>query len=1266
LHLEKFRSLLAHPPSKLCDMNSFQPIRRKKSKQHLYGEVPTRTLNCYNYPSDNKVPKSVNANILSYVYGDTSFSLDFLPQCLTATNVQYPKCLHRIRPSDYNPPPGNRKLRGDILFIEVVTLEGETLFLTAGADGFFINKSTVEKFNPEPRMNPYIKDSTLVGLLLEVSPLFRVNYRNLLSMASQAHPFANLCLPFPITEWCTKVQEHTTNCARAEKFLVDNFGAELRAPQRDWNEEYQSLRSIGQNTVEDRIIRDRSVFRFYVDFVHAAHRGAKAIIEGAIPPLNPMDPQRSFVYVFNCIFFSLAVDARNQYQEADGDMTAYKMSSHDIKGLRAVQNLGASNANGVHLLATCLVDYCGQRVVAQALIPGILHGEQTESLVYGSIDLGQQFCFHEEFHQKLSELGKLMGWKAHKAYDQNENEIELIAAAESKGIIGSDRRLYLLDLIRCFPRDPNFAHPQKGVDKLLRPEIIRSFEEKLARQEKVNQNRNGNNTFVDNYFSADEKEEENEIESPRIPRLMLNVNCLCRVNLVDTEEDSRVLNQISDHLFESIEKLAANLCATDICIVDNQNLCEIFHSKGINMRYLGKVCELCSEHTFLKLILEREMIVRAAKEVFCKVMMRLSEGGRQAYYEKLHHDSCSNVSTISTIVRMFLNAVLGKHFWMKGISAKMLKKAKKINKMLLEQHQHFLKNCSSLLTEDPFYSLRFEKRRVDVSDGSDHVFFPANVWQQIQETIYSKFKYQFQGKNARVSIDTKYCIARSLCKKIGVQITCREYDWNTNEPFNDTDIQDMFHTVKAAVPECSHATQMTERAKRLLESNQVEVAYENLQNVMSLTQAVYGPAHPKTVQVHSLLALAAYRLRNYEEAIENQKRATTLSERVHGISNYQTAEHYSVLALFCNTGGLHEKAFQYISRSIYLHELIGGKQNIATCLQILNLATLHLDHGHYDKALEIYQKVKATFTDQLHPEHTRIAQCEHFIALCYGLSGKLDVAYKHECRANEIFKLNKLNPSKYWTKKFTMPVPGEISSSESEGYGSSSRQSEGSPLEWFCKYKVRFRGRLAAFTLINRLKDLRKQCRTRLRHEPILRTSPDYKPRRSIAERYTSPSESTSGDGEDSKSSSVSSNPSMPNLKLPRQRRNSTEGPRRRKIRNRGSKAKSLTPEIPIIGHFENLEKIQRKITAQDALVQKLLMQLKKDPCANTQNTLRNELKQLKTYKSQAETIEAVLQPTTNTIQKGTKTLKKKQLNPKVSKKLKPKTIIVSKPNGES
>lgn len=40
----------------------------------------------------------------------------------------------------------------------------------------------------------------------------------------------------------------------------------------------------------------------------------------------------------------------------------------------------------------------------QSIIPGILQGDKTESLLYGSVDNGKKIAWNEKFHAKVSEM----------------------------------------------------------------------------------------------------------------------------------------------------------------------------------------------------------------------------------------------------------------------------------------------------------------------------------------------------------------------------------------------------------------------------------------------------------------------------------------------------------------------------------------------------------------------------------------------------------------------------------------------------------------------------------------------------------------------------------------------------------------------------------------------------------------------------------------------------------------------------------------------
>jgi len=51
----------------------------------------------------------------------------------------------------------------------------------------------------------------------------------------------------------------------------------------------------------------------------------------------------------------------------------------------------------------------------------------------------------------------------------------LAASTEVKGILGTDNRKYLIDLLRLSPRDLNFSDPKKYSTCLLRHELLATY-----------------------------------------------------------------------------------------------------------------------------------------------------------------------------------------------------------------------------------------------------------------------------------------------------------------------------------------------------------------------------------------------------------------------------------------------------------------------------------------------------------------------------------------------------------------------------------------------------------------------------------------------------------------------------------------------------------------------------------------------------------------------------------------------------------------------
>jgi len=1049
LHVTRFRELLTSPPSKLTSRNlfdhSFKVKERQFTRKSRWGVViKSRTLSDYaselvcdeealsiNRTTEFRYHCILSKFNTSYLNGEWSW-----PGTINKTML--PECIKSINYAQYNPPPGNRRLRGDILYLKIVTLEKEVLFITAGSDGFFVNKSTDEVFNPAVA-EPQSMDSTLVGLLLARSPLFRKRYDLLLRVAGKAHSVSNLPVPFPLSSWTLVSAEHKSDPYRAELFLCDNFGCEVRAPQRDWNEEYQSLNSIPRKTVEDRIVRDRSIFRFYVDFVYAAQKGARAIIEGSIPPLNPMDSQRSFVYVFNQIFFSLAVDARGQYEGVDGDATANKMSGHDIKGLREVQR---ADIEGIHVLATCLVDYCGQRVVCQALIPGILHGDQNEFLIYGvkgpngakAMKRKAVTRVDEEFFKRLKKLAAVLKWASHKIKDSDGKFVELLAAAELKGLAGSDKRKYCLDLIRCFPRDANYPDP-KNVHRLLRGELLPKFARDSAFKEFIDEVKKTNGTSIDKSASVFNKE--NDILK-KVQATTFNLNCFTKWKIVgpNSQRDTNRILECSKYLKDVvINQFIKDLVRSYKIPLDSVDLSDCLHSAGINIRYLGYIVDqLPQDSEYWKGFLIREMLVRGGKQVFCSVMMRLSEGGRQSFNEVVQHELLdADKTTIASIVAKFLNSFFGQYCGGVNLTDDAISRGYKMNEQLREQHEKFLESCVSPLTEDPFFNENEPtKRRFHTGDDSDHVFYPANVYAAVFEEIEKKFDYIVEP--IIITSRQRLCMLRSLCQRIGVQIATRDYDFGVIRPFSEDDIIDLFPVVKMSVPESGHVDQKLEQGRSKIRDENWADAEELLQKAMALAQCVYGPTHPKSVEIHLLLAITQYHLGDFAEALENQKRATMISERINGLDHYLTAQLFSTLALFSHHVAASSKsdlrgsnkkndaeeyylsARLYLNRSIYLHELIAGPNHPATALQIMNMGTLYQQQRRAGDAMTFFSEARKRLCSSLGEGHVRVLQCDDMIGRCYAQ----ELHQAISIRDPELANPNLPNPVQAPTKVFIL------------------------------------------------------------------------------------------------------------------------------------------------------------------------------------------------------------------------------------------------------
>ena len=203
------------------------------------------------------------------------------------------------------------------------------------------------------------------------------------------------------------------------------------------------------------IYLSQALVRAYNDFIHAAIRGAMAVVDKSIMPINFQDGEESQMFIHNSIFFSHGYDNKETFDQYGGAEAAHVAISKDINGIKTIQYL---DLDDVHILGTVLIDYKGQRILAQSIVPGILKKTpgQESSIQYGSVDGGSDIKSNEIFRELASRVAKVLHLAEHSLLDDQDVSHSLFTSVETKWVQGTDSRQYILDLYRTTPVDIEF------------------------------------------------------------------------------------------------------------------------------------------------------------------------------------------------------------------------------------------------------------------------------------------------------------------------------------------------------------------------------------------------------------------------------------------------------------------------------------------------------------------------------------------------------------------------------------------------------------------------------------------------------------------------------------------------------------------------------------------------------------------------------------------------------------------------------------------
>uniref|UniRef100_A0ACB8EC85 Uncharacterized protein n=2 Tax=Sphaerodactylus townsendi TaxID=933632 RepID=A0ACB8EC85_9SAUR len=975
------------------------------------------------------------------------------------------QCLKVLTMSGWNPPPGNRKMHGDLMYLYIITVEDRHVSITASTRGFYLNQSTAYNFNPKPT-TPSLLSHSLVELLNQISPTFKKNFATLQKKRVQRHPFERIATPFQVYSWTAPLAEHAMDCVRAEDAYTSRLGYEEHIPgqTRDWNEELQTTRELPRKNLPERLLRERAIFKVHSDFTAAATRGAMAVIDGNVMAINPSEETKMQMFIWNNIFFSLGFDVRDHYKDFGGDVAAYVAPTNDLNGVRTYN---AVDVEGLYTLGTVVVDYRGYRVTAQSIIPGILEREQEQSVVYGSIDFGKTVVSHTKYLELLEKTSRPLKIQKHEVLNDKNEEVELCSSVECKGIIGNDGRHYILDLLRTFPPDLNFlpmegeempdecqkmGFPKQHRHKLccLRQELVDAFVEhryllfmKLAAlqlmQQKASKQEIGGALLESSSSSSSnpthpfpENGMEDGKESPlgedKMEENMAGLDQVKELTETMAASDDGAVDPKSREVIQNACKAVGSISNMSFDIRFNPDI----FSPGVRFPNSSKD-QIRDQKQLLKdaaAFLVSYQIPGLIKDCLDHTMLPM-DGATLA--EAMHQRGI-NMRYLGKVVDFITKTPARTqldHVYKIGITELITRSAKHIFKTYLQGVElsglsaaisHFL-NCflSSFpnpvahLPTDELISKKKNKRRRNRNLGNaDNTTWASMSPQELWKSIGSEAKAYFDFSLECESLDQagevynlqKVTLLREISLKTGIQILLKEYNFdNRHKPtFTEEDILNIFPVVKHVNPKASDAFHFFQSGQAKVQQGFLKEGCELISEALNLFNNVYGAMHVEICACLRLLARLNYIMGDYSEALSNQQKAVLMSERVLGIEHPNTIQEYMHLALYCFANSQLSTALNLLYRARYLMLLVFGEDHPEMALLDNNIGLVLHGVMEYDLSLRFLENALLINSKYHGTKSLKVALSHHLVARVYESKAEFRSALQYEKEGYTIYK----------------------------------------------------------------------------------------------------------------------------------------------------------------------------------------------------------------------------------------------------------------------
>lgn len=412
---------------------------------------------------------------------------------------------------------------------------------------------------------------------------------------------------------------------------------------------------------------------------------------------------------------------------------------------------------------------------------------------------------------------------------------------------------------------------------------------------------------------------------------------------------------------------------------DGTTLCEALHTRGINIRYLGKVANLLAkvpELDYIHTIAVEELIARAVKHIFTSYLQSV--------------ETISLSSAVAHFLNCYLSSCTSPHASSKNDELLTKRKRKK---------HPFSNNVSKWLNLNP-----------------------KTLWSQIKNELNEYYDWTLKADGIDTVVQKynvqKVSLLRTFCMKSGVQLFLRDYtfDDKSQESFQEEDIINLFPIVKHINPRATDAFSLYTAGQTKIQQGFLKDGYDLISEALTLLNNVYGAMHPEIAQCLRMLARLNYIMGDYVEAMSYQQKAVLMSERVNGIDHPYTITEYTHLALYCFANQQVSVALKLLYRARYLLLLIHGEVHPEVSLVDSNIGLILHAVGQYSLSLQFLEKSLELNCKFFGDKSLKVALSYHLVARTQSCMGDFRGALKNEKETFTIYK-SQLGPEHEKTKE---------------------------------------------------------------------------------------------------------------------------------------------------------------------------------------------------------------------------------------------------------